>query len=429
VNTVLTLPLPLRLTVLFVVGLFFAGGINLAIYQLAWNRRSISPWSRGPEGTRRSWPDRLPLLGWLRLRRESHLHGRVFWLRPLLLEIATGGLFAGLYYWEVVVPHDRLLLPNMLPPRLDLLSADATGVLHLRFLSHLLLALLMLVATFIDVDEKTIPDSITIPGTVLGLLLAAMVPWSLPAAGKWLIDGTAHFEFLTLASPDVWPDWLSNPPRHAALGIALGCWTLWCVALLPRRWNMRRGLRTAWNLFWQRIYRERFSYWIGGLWLLGLALISGGAIGASDAAWAGLLSSLVGMAAGGATIWTVRIIGTAVLQREAMGFGDVTLMAMIGTFTGWQPILAIFFIAPFLGLLIAVMNAAFHGEHEIPYGPFLCLAAMTVIVQWNALWERTADIFALGWILPAVFACCLALMGILLWIYRVLRDTWTGESP
>ena len=42
---------------------------------------------------------------------------------------------------------------------------------------------LMLVATFIDFDEKTIPDEITIPGTLLGLLFAALWPDShLPVA-------------------------------------------------------------------------------------------------------------------------------------------------------------------------------------------------------------------------------------------------------
>ena len=38
---------------------------------------------------------------------------------------------------------------------------------------------LMLAASFIDIDEKTIPDEITVPGTMLGLALATMVPMSL----------------------------------------------------------------------------------------------------------------------------------------------------------------------------------------------------------------------------------------------------------
>ena len=48
-------------------------------------------------------------------------------------------------------------------------------------------------------------------------------------------------------------------------------------------------------------------------------------------------------------MWAVRLIGTAALRREAMGFGDVTLMMMIGTFLGWQACSDLFFLAPFAG--------------------------------------------------------------------------------
>ena len=40
----------------------------------------------------------------------------------------------------------------------------------------------------------------------------------------------------------------------------------------------------------------------------------------------------------------MRLIGTFALRREAMGFGDVTLMMMIGTFLGWQACLILFFL-------------------------------------------------------------------------------------
>ena len=67
---------------------------------------------------------------------------------------------------------------------------------------------------------------------------------------------------------------------------------------------------------------------------------------APQAHWAALLTALVGMAAGGGMIWIVRVIGAATLGREAMGFGDVTLMSMIGAFVGWQGSLIVFFLAP-----------------------------------------------------------------------------------
>jgi hypothetical protein len=128
----------------------------------------------------------------------------------------------------------------------------------------------------------------------------------------------------------------------------------------------------------------------------------------------------VGAAGGGAAIWAVRTIGAAVLRREAMGFGDVTLMAMIGAFLGWQACLMIFFVAPFFGLAFALANWVLHREREIPYGPVLCLAALTVVLKWPAFWDRTADVFALGWVVPALFGACLVLLGALLWVYRLL---------
>ena len=90
--------------------------------------------------------------------------------------------------------------------------------------------------------------------------------------------------------------------------------------------------------------------------------------------WAGLLTALVGMAASGGLVWMVRIIGPASLGREAMGFGDVTLMAMIGAFLGWQPCLIVFFLAPCRAGGRAGRPDPPPGR-EIPYGPFLCLAA------------------------------------------------------
>ena len=53
------------------------------------------------------------------------------------------------------------------------------AAIHAQFIAHAVLIALMLIATFIDFDEKTIPDWITIPGTLLGLLFAAVWPTTL----------------------------------------------------------------------------------------------------------------------------------------------------------------------------------------------------------------------------------------------------------
>ena len=132
----------------------------------------------------------------------------------------------------------------------------------------------------------------------------------------------------------------------------------------------------------------------------------------------GVARALVGMAAGGGLIWLVRVIASAALHREAMGFGDVTLMAMIGAFLGWQPCVIIFFLAPLAGVVVGVLRLVFCRDKEIPYGPFLCLAAAFVVVYWSPVWTWAAPIFALGWLVPAAILCCLVLMGMMLGAWR-----------
>jgi len=141
----------------------------------------------------------------------------------------------------------------------------------------------------------------------------------------------------------------------------------------------------------------------------------------------GLLSALAGMVVGGGIVWMVRVVGSAALGREAMGFGDVTLMAMIGSFVGWQPCVLIFFVAPIAGVVMGVIHWLVVRDHVIPYGPFLCLGAAVVIVRWSAWWDWTWPVFGLGWFVPGVMCVCLMLMGLMLAIWRTVREGWLGH--
>jgi hypothetical protein len=51
-----------------------------------------------------------------------------------------------------------------------------------------------------------------------------------------------------------------------------------------------------------------------------------------------------------------------------------------------------------------------------------------VIVDWNDVWERVLPVFILGWLLPAVLVACLALMAVLLLIYRVLVEQFSSRG-
>lgn len=437
-NLILNIPMPVRLALLFVLGTFVGSLANLGIYRLAWHRRSISPWWRPDEkAPPRRFTDRLPIVGWLGLRREAALHGTGFWIRPMLVELLCGIGFATLYWWEI--GRQGLLPPDA--PRF--MQHGIQAVLHLQYAAHLTLISLMLVASMIDADEKIIPDSITVPGTLLGLLLAATCSWSLlpefvppmnvlPRPAYWRLLSAETWQILQPASPELAPGGPFGRMPHSApqgirsfrqvgmLAAGLGCWWLWCVALMPRSWYTRHGWRRALQLCLARLVRQSATYVILLMGLIGSAAIVAGWF-RGGAGWTGLFSALVGMAASGGLVWLVRIIGTAALRREAMGFGDVTLMAMIGTFLGWQTCLIVFFIAPFAALGVGVVQLILLRDHEIRYGPFLCLAGVVVIVCWAAVWERTWHIFALGWFVPLVVFCCLALMAVMLGLWKSVQ--------
>src|SRR6185503_5711666 len=159
-------PLVIRLLIVFVGGACLGSLVNWAVYTFAWMPRPISPWARWTaEGVHRSKLDRLPIVGWYGLRREATIHGPGFWLRPMLLEIGVGAALAALYWWEV----ERLgLIRGQLA---GIAIAPPLAALYWQFASHTILFCWMLAASFIDIDEKLIPDEITITGTLVGLLL------------------------------------------------------------------------------------------------------------------------------------------------------------------------------------------------------------------------------------------------------------------
>jgi len=425
VNFILAIPVELRLAILCVVGAAAGSLVNLAVYRLAWHPRSISPWSAPlPKAPRRAWSDRIPIFGWIGLRRESRLHGGQVWLRPMIVEICGAILFPALYRWEVL---EQGLLPGFANPQFQaapipaMLTPNIMLALHAEVAVHFVLICLMAVASLIDVDEMIIPDSVTVPGTLIGLVVAAVYPSSLLPDVLWNLPALSpQLSFLTLVAPNNWPAVLGGAPQTHSLAIALGCWWLWCFALMPRRWRARRGQLRAASLFLSRLVRELVTWQLVGLGVIGSLAISLVWWRGNAASWAALLTALVGLAVGGGIVWSVRIIGTTALRREAMGFGDVTLMAMIGAFLGWQICLVIFFLAPFAGLVVGLVQWLFRGHREIPYGPFLCLAALTALWFWASIWNNIFGVFGIPWLVPAVISLCMVLLGLLLVVWRLI---------
>ncbi|HEX7378206.1 MAG TPA: A24 family peptidase [Pirellulales bacterium] len=397
ISEFVAIPLLFRLVGVFVAGALLGYLANLAAYALS-RRPERSAWSRGypGQGTAR-WLARLPLIGWLWLSRQSAQLGRAFWLRPLFAEVGMGGACAGLYWWEVaqgmVASGGQVAVDGKFAP-----SPITWQILHAVCAAHILLMWLMLMATLIDFDEMIIPDQITVPGTLLALMLAGGYAWTLmPVDVHILPPGIQRVEFMTLmfplrGYPDEWPKYLEAPAQTLPLFAALAVFFFWCVSLLPWLWLPRRGLEKAVRmLVGHAIRAANFPAIASIAFCGGAAILMIWWLGGPG--WAALLSSLAGLAMGGGLVWSVRLIFSAILGKEAMGFGDVTLLAMIGAFLGWQAPIFIFFIAPCVGLVFGVAQLALGFGREIPYGPFLCLATMVVIVAWRWLWDFFMDLF------------------------------------
>ncbi len=93
-----------------------------------------------------------------------------------------------------------------------------------------------------------------------------------------------------------------------------------------------------------------------------------------------LQGSMLGIFVGGGMIFLCGVIGKLVLRKDAMGFGDVKLMGVIGGFIGWKLAVATFFLAPFFGLLFGLPRLISKRGKMIPYGPFLSLAAFICLL-------------------------------------------------
>ena len=118
------------------------------------------------------------------------------------------------------------------------------------------------------------------------------------------------------------------------------------------------------------------EYTWGGL-IIGLALsLAGGADG--------FLRAVLGAAVGFALLFAVARLGQWAFKEEAMGGGDVKMMAMVGAFLGWKGVLLTVFLGALLGSAIFV-PLSIKKKRLVPFGVFLALGAAVTFVFGDAI--------------------------------------------
>ena len=109
---------------------------------------------------------------------------------------------------------------------------------------------------------------------------------------------------------------------------------------------------------------------------------------------------LLGAAVGAGLVWTVRFAGNLWFGGESMGMGDIHILAVVGAVMGWQASVLTFFLSAFFGLIPSLMKLIPYlikrltgrqwnrSDREIPLGPFLGMAAVSLLLGWHLVWSK-----------------------------------------
>ena len=147
-------------------------------------------------------------------------------------------------------------------------------------------------------------------------------------------------------------------------------WGLWGIVLLVMAWV------------------DATTYWLPDVLTLpflgaGLAL---SAFGATHISWR---DSLIGAGLGWGVLAIVGWFYRWRTQRIGLGVGDMKLLAGFGAWLGWIPLPWLLLFASLTGAIFGVLTLARFrrkkgGEVPIPFGPFLALAALLVLLyRWG----------------------------------------------
>ncbi|MEI8317139.1 MAG: A24 family peptidase, partial [Planctomycetia bacterium] len=133
-----------------------------------------------------------------------------------------------------------------------------------------------------------------------------------------------------------------------------------------------------------------------------------------------MFTGLVGAVVAGGVVWLTRAGASLALGREAMGLGDVTLMAMVGAWLGWQASVLACFLGVLFGLVHGVVQIVRHRESELPFGPSLCAGTVAVMLGWRPLWKAAAASFAETGQLVGIVLAVVVGTALSLWVWSSL---------
>ena len=364
----------------FVFGCCVGSFLNVVVYRLPLDKSLISPGSACAKcGEYIRFYDNIPLVSWLLLGRKCRYCRAPISPRYFIIELLTGIVFLGVFmaYFHLEVRSG--------------VSAISSRGLYV-YLLHIILLSALIAASAIDLQLWVIPISICLFATAVGLVGSSV-------AG-YLIEPNIIRGYAILPSA---PANIAALTLGAVIGLAVALAML-ATGLIKRSYEQEEPYDAAGqkpnpsddNL------NHRLEVCREVVFLLPIIICSAAAfaiftkIPAISSWWvnfsqipliSGFLGSLWGYFVGCGLVWSVRILGTLGFGKEAMGLGDVHLMGAAGAFIGPVLVVLAFFIAPFMGLAWALSQMFFKKTHQIPYGPFLSLGILAVIILHDWVYD------------------------------------------
>lgn len=317
----------------FVMGIVCGSFFNVIIYRVPAKKSIVWPGSHCYVcGSFIHGYDNVPLLSYLWLRGTCRACGTHFSSRYFWIELFTGLLFLAVFWkfgLNVAVPF------------------------HWAFVG------LLLIGTFTDIDHFIIPDSITLGGLGFALVAALIIPGQVPVAKEYLLVR------------DFYHALYGGPTRMAPASSPLLGTFLWALASAALAWFL---------------------------------------------------------------LWAVGFIGSVLFRKEAMGAGDVKLFAFLGAYLGAINCIWVLFLSSLLGSVLGLTLLAVHklvgkdeyeqiellperstpalseeegspdqGQpltfkiarrtsrqlHQLPFGPYIAMAAVLVLFFQDNLNEFT----------------------------------------
>jgi len=79
-------------------------------------------------------------------------------------------------------------------------------------------------------------------------------------------------------------------------------------------------------------------------------------------------------------MYSLKLLGDFIFKKESMGGGDIKLLFVFGLMFGWQMSIVSIFLSAIIGLPISLIVMRKNSEHVIPFGPYLGIASLIIVL-------------------------------------------------